>query len=346
MKILFMGSIPTFEREDARDVLDQESPFVRACDDMGYAAARRGHTVLISDNHVSSADLYVAKGVSRFAAENSHQEAYIEINRPEGSEITHDDLPKNVLIKRFFHSSMDSSKHGTGLLPNLAAMDACDTFIAIGGKLTVRLMGNIAADRDKGVLAIPAFGGSSAELFDRLKFLYRSASKERPEDLAVLHSVWLPESGEKILDLAEALATQSTKPQHHSYFISYTWNESALADHIEVLLQRNQRIVNRDESIFRAGVDLSDVVKSLIQQSDTFIALWSERFKSSTWCPQELEYALNRQSKGLKPERVILLSLDDTEAPIRFTGKLHLPGDSREKRDLSMRRLIEEESDA
>ncbi len=343
MKLLFMGSIPTYDRDDVRDVIEQESPFVRACKDMGYVAASRGHTVMVADNHVSSADLYVAQGVAKFAVENPEKNLQIEINRPERSQLTHADLPKNVGVRRFFHSAMEDSKHGTGLLPNLAALDACDMMITIGGKLTVRLMGNIAADRDKGFLAIPAFGGSSAELYERLKYTYRTALKDRPQDLAVIHSVWLPDSAEKIIDLAEALSNQDTVTQRHSYFISYTWDESALADHVEVLLQRNERSVNRDESIFQAGVDLEDVVKSLIQQSDTFVALWSERFRKSTWCPNELAYAMDRQAKGLKPERVVLLTMDDTEVPIRSTGKLRLRGDDREKRELSVKRLIEEE---
>jgi hypothetical protein len=55
---------------------------------------------------------------------------------------------------------------------------------------------------------------------------------------------------------------------------------------------------------------------------------------------------LDRNAKGLKPTRVILLTLDDSEAPLRFTGKLRLAGNDRERRELSILRLIKEEADA
>lgn len=348
MKLLFMGSLPTLNREESREISEQEQPFITACEDMGAAAARRGHTVLIADDHQASADKHVVQGIVRYATENPNEKAHIEINRPEGVyELVYDDLPKNVFVTRTFHTELDRSKHGTGtLIPNLAALDASDVLITIGGKLTARLMGNLAADREKSVLAIPAFGGSSAELYGRLRFLYKSALKEHLEDLAVLQSLWAPDSGDRILDLAEALASNDVEAPPHSYFVSYTWDESHFADHVEVLLQRNKRAVNRDESIFRAGADLSDVVKSLIQESDTFVGLWSEQFNKSTWCPHELEYALDRNAKGLKPSRVIIVTLDDTEAPIRFTGKLRLAGNDRERRELSILRLIKEEADS
>jgi hypothetical protein len=123
------------------------------------------------------------------------------------------------------------------------------------------------------------------------------------------------------------------------------WEDSEYADHVEVLLHRFRRAINRDESLIGAGFDLSDVVKSLINESDTFIALYNERFSKSTWCPQELEYARNRQAKGLKPRRVILLMLDETEPPIRFTNLLRQSGRDRMQRELCIRRLIEEEHD-
>ena len=347
MKLLFMGSIPTFRFDEQREVSEQEVPFTHACQDMGFQAARNGHTVLLANEHPSGADMYVAKGIAEFAAENPDKQVAVEVNRPEGSELIFSDLPENISVERRFHAELDRTVYGHGtLIPCLAALDASDVLVAAGGKLTVRLMGNIAADRDKAVLAIPTFGGSSAELYDRLKYLYKSAFKEQLSDLSVLQSVWTPDAGERTIALAETLAAKGGDTSAHSYFVSYTWDESHVADHIEVLLQRNRRAVNRDESIFAAGADLSDVVKSLIQESDTFIGLWSERFKKSTWCPHELEYALNRMSNGLRPHRVILITLDDTEPPIRFVGKLRLPGADREQRDLSIRRLVEEETDS
>lgn len=341
-----MGSLPTYQRPEKRELTSSELPFARACEDMGIAAVRRGHTILVADDHLSSADRYVVRGVARYAEENPSRQIQIELNRPEGRDLRHTGLPANVAVKQIFHQELERSVQGTGtLIPNLAALDASDVLLTVGGKLTVQLMGNIAAHREKGVLAIPAFGGTSAELFERLRYLYKSEFRDRLHALSVLQSPWSEDSGERTVALAEALQNHHGANPTHSYFLSYSWKESEAADHVEVLLQRSQRIVNRDESLFSAGIDLSDIVKSLIQESDTFVGLWSQRYAQSTWCPQELEYALNRQGQGEKPRRVLLVMLDDEEAPIRLTGKLRMPGKTRETRELSIRRILEGEGE-
>jgi hypothetical protein len=118
------------------------------------------------------------------------------------------------------------------------------------------------------------------------------------------------------------------------------------AHHVEVLLRRACRPVNRDESIFNVGINLSDLVQSLIDNSDTFIALWNSDYRESEWCPQELEHALRRQAAGKSPRRVVLLLLDDTEPPLRAVTRLHMSGRERTERELSIRRLVEQEIDA
>ena len=62
--------------------------------------------------------------------------------------------------------------------------------------------------------------------------------------------------------------------------------------------------------------------------------------------PPGLAYARGRQAKGLKPARVVLLMLDNTEPPIQFTNLLRQGGLDRTQRELSIRRLVEEERDA
>ena len=42
MKLLFMGSIPTFRFDEEREVSEQEAPFTQACKDMGFVYFR-GH---------------------------------------------------------------------------------------------------------------------------------------------------------------------------------------------------------------------------------------------------------------------------------------------------------------
>ena len=78
-------------------------------------------------------------------------------------------------------------------------------------------------------------------------------------------------------------------------------------------------------------------------ESDTVVALWSKNAKASAWCPQELAYARERQSKGLNPHRIVFISVDDTKPPLQFTGFLRLMGKDRVQRELAVMRLLKEE---
>ena len=88
---------------------------------------------------------------------------------------------------------------------------------------------------------------------------------------------------------------------------------------------------------------LSNAVATMINEADTFLAVYSEHFSNSSWCPQELEYARNRNLKGLKPKRIILVVIDSSLAPLRFTDALRPSGSTRTDRELCIRRLLESE---
>ena len=130
----------------------------------------------------------------------------------------------------------------------------------------------------------------------------------------------------------------------HTYFLSYSWKSSSEADHLELVLSRQQRTVLRDETNIEAGGRVSTSVESMIQQADTFVALWNEHYAHSDWCPNELEYARTRQARGEKPSRIVLITLDQTEVPIRFIDSLRLNGQDRGQRELAIQRLIKEEA--
>ena len=345
MKFFFMGSAPTFRRSEQRELSAQEKLFADACLGLGRIAAERGHTVLVADEHPASVDYNVVQGVIAYVNGGPDRSAHIQINRPEGAELVFENLPDQITVERLFHAELDRSPRGIGtLIPNMAALEACDALVMIGGKDTARIVGLLAANQDRRLLAIPAFGGAAEEIYDRLKHYYKHTLTNSYQALSALRSAWTETSAEGTVGIAEDLVNREKVNAPESYFISYTWAESHAADHIEVLLRRFGRAVNRDEPLFDAGSDLSDVVKSMISESDTFVGLWSQRFKDSTWCPHELEYARNRQSNGEKPRRVILIALDETEVPIRFTGNLRLAGAERRDRELSIRKLMEEES--
>ena len=132
----------------------------------------------------------------------------------------------------------------------------------------------------------------------------------------------------------------------HLYFISYSWTDFAAADHVELLLLREERRVNRDETDIRAGGGLTKSIRALISESDTFLALISENYVKSRWCPDELSLALERKESGLRPYRIVPLRLDLSEGdglPIDLEEVLCLDATSRLHRSSAIARVISEE---
>ncbi|MBD3306832.1 TIR domain-containing protein, partial [candidate division KSB3 bacterium] len=137
---------------------------------------------------------------------------------------------------------------------------------------------------------------------------------------------------------------ENVETEPHTYFLSYSWKNSEAADHLELALSRQQRPVLRDETSIAAGGRVSTSVEQMIQQADTFVALWSAHYAQSDWCPNELAYARNRQASGQKPSRIVLIALDQTDVPIRFIDTLRLDGQERGQRELAVQRLVQQEA--
>ncbi len=154
---------------------------------------------------------------------------------------------------------------------------------------------------------------------------------------------------EHLLDSLEPGSRSYTEhadaPAPHTYFLSYSRENSDAADHLELALSRQQRSVLRDETHIAAGGCVSTSVEQMIQQADTFVALWNMNYAQSDWCPNELVYARTRQANGQKPSRIVLIALDQTEVPIRFIDTLRLNGQVRGQRELAVQRLVQQEAE-
>ncbi|MEY3788855.1 MAG: hypothetical protein RLZ75_3063 [Pseudomonadota bacterium] len=338
MKILFIGSIPDHKPETGQEATEKHEVLFSAARELGAEAARRNHTVLIGSDSENTIDYYVAQGVIDFCNRNTSEKRILEIHRPDDSKSPFDkDIPTNLAIERQYYHQDSSAPH-KWIVTHVRALDSCNCVIALGGGTSTRIVGNIAADRDKPIIAISSFGGTSTELYNRLQFIY----KYKVKNSSILARLWNKDSAEIVLALAESI-TESTRKSPHLYFISYSWADSEKADHVEALLRRNGRNVLRDENNVKTGGSLSGAIESLIGQSDTFLALWSQSSSGSTWCPHELELALNLKSKNGKPSRIVICSLDDTATPMRFTDTLRSQGQDRTQRELIIRRLLSEE---
>jgi hypothetical protein len=341
MRLLFVGSIPRHEPGIGQAPTEEHEMLFKASEEIGYAAVKHSHTVLIGSDSKNTIDYYIARGAIRYCEENPDKSVTLEVHRPEHLSEVFSERPNNLSVSELPYHHDRSLPH-QWIVSHVRALDSCDILITLGGGTSTRLVGNIAADRQMPVIAVASFGGSSEELYERLKYLY----KERigtSDTLRPLTKSWHSEFAEEIIMFAEALYKARAKQKPHLYFLSYSWNDSSIADHVEALLRRSNRNVLRDEDNVRSGGSLSKAIEALIDQADTFVALWSEAYAKSTWCPNELEYALNRHAGNLKPSRIVLFTLDNTLPPIRFTDTLRPPGSDRTQRQLAIVNLLKDE---
>lgn len=228
------------------------------------------------------------------------------------------------------------------MVTHVLALDACDICIVIGGGSSTRVIGYIAAERRKALLTVASFGGSAKLLWEKLKFAYKNHFGHSSGSEWLI-SNWSDRHASEIIGLAETFGRQKIETVPHTYFISYSWNDIVVADHIEVILHRFNRIVFRDEKSIGAGERLSAAVSTMINESDTFLAIYSESFQRSSWCPHELDYAKKRSVERHKPARIVLLTVDSTEPPLLFTDTLRAAGADRAERELSIRKVLEAE---
>lgn len=340
-RIFFIGSIPEHIPGESKLDIDKCDELCRAGIELGRESVRRGHKLILGSDSINTIDKYVMDGVFEYC-KDSQNKAYVEIHRPQNSRAIYTDVPDNVEISRVDYDSDTESKL-KWIVSHVRALDSCDVVILLGGGASTKLIGNIAADRQIPVLAVPNFGGSAENVYEKLKYYYRNLFSDN-SDISVLTQSWNTSSAEKIVGLAETIRSKKRGREKHSYFISYSWSDMGESDHLEIVLLRNHRIVNRDERSLNPGEDLDDGVRLLIEESDTFIGLYSENFKNSSWCPSELAYAQRRNQNGKNPKRIVLISLDGTDVPITYEGKLKLLGGSRSERELSVLRLIREET--
>ncbi len=344
MKIFFIGSIPGHKPGTGQEPTAGDQPLFSAAREIGYAAAARGHTVIVGSESSNTIDYYLVEGLTRFCTEHPDAIAKLEVHRPQDSAAPYTGGPSNLKVNREYYHEDTSAPH-RWVVAHVRMLDSCDALVTLGGGTSTRIIGNIAADRQVPVVAIRSFGGSSAELYDRLHYVY----KDKVDDTGALQKLvlpWQPDHATETITLAEAMVAVAAGVQPHLYFLSYSWADSSTADHVEALLRRNNRNVLRDENNVKSGGSLSRAIETLIVQADTFVALWSKDYARSSWCPNELEYARNRQADGLKPRRIILVTLDESEVPIRFTDTLRQLGRERDQCELAVLTMLREESSA
>ncbi len=218
---------------------------------LGTPLYLEANTILIGSESPRTIDFYVMQGVRRACEEKPECEFFVEVHRPEGTTAPYTSVPKNLKLSRIGYEQ-DSRAEFRWMVAHVLALDSCDLCIAIGGGTSTRVIGYIAAERQKPILAIASFGGSAKILWEKLKFVYKNHFRN---DSAgdCLSTDWSAQHATQIIGLAETFGGQKAPEVPHTYFISYSWKDTALADHVEVILHRFNRIVLREE--FGLGVE-------------------------------------------------------------------------------------------
>jgi len=343
MRLLFIGSIPEHKPGVGQAPVPEHETMFHAARELGYEAARRNHVVLVGSDSKNTVDAYVAAGVLKFCEDNPDAKRQMEVHRPNDGKVPFQVVPPNVEIRRKHYHQDERAPEYRWVVTHVRALDECDCVIAIGGGDSTRIVGHLAATRQRPIVAVGTFGGTARELFDRLLYLYQNKVSDSVGPQGLIQP-WGAQSAGYVIAFAEVLAASAIVRPPHLYFLSYSWTDSELADHIEALFWRNERRVLRDENNVKTGGALSGAIETLINQADTFVALWGSNYQKSTWCPGELQYARNLNEKSGRPRRIVICDIDGTPVDIRFANTLRASCKDRTERELTILRLLREEN--
>jgi hypothetical protein len=108
-----------------------------------------------------------------------------------------------------------------------------------------------------------------------------------------------------------------------SVFISYTFNDRALAQGVQTRLDQAGYRVWIDEGELRAGDSLVTSISQAIDKVDFLVALVSEHSVQSNWCQQELSLAMTGEiaQRGIT---VIPIKVGDVQMPPTLIDKKYL----------------------
>jgi len=332
MRIYFVGSdraldLSMFGRQEKL-----HAAFSRAMREIGQAAAAGRHRPILTTDSAEYLDYHILRGCVDFAQQNPTSEVVVEYYVPD----TDLDVPRleacpdNLVIRSRSYRGVAADRW---IAARVEALSDCDVVFLAGGAEGTAAVGTLALNRGVPIVACPAFGGPAREIFNRTEIVLDA------EERAELGRPWNSESADALMRIVERLGMRR-RERVHSYFLSYLHQESAIADHLELLLLRHGRVVMRDEDGIAVGASLNEEVKSLIQEADTFLAICTDGYTRSDWCMGELDLA--RSVRG-PARRVVILRVGTEEFPIVGRGNLRLEGTGRGDRQLAVLRLLDGE---
>ncbi len=169
--------------------------FRQACEELGEALARYGHSLIVGSNSEKVADRWVVVGANQVQGPK-HQVDIFRADqtgaRPFGNEVA--DFPQ--IHFRWLGGSTQWPKVHTD------AVKAADAVIVVGGRHGSHVAAITASLMGKRVIPIAAFGGAGEELFNDLSKTYLEAGFDE-DTLAGLNRPWDSEVPQSVLHALE-----------------------------------------------------------------------------------------------------------------------------------------------
>ena len=327
MKILVAGS----KRGFTDDTLCRA--FDKIAHDVGGAIARSGHTLLIESDDPITFDYHAVEGaIAQSTA------AQVEVHRLFEHARAYGTTPDKTFPHVHYRTPpFQIEEADQRLWARVGAVSAADAVIIMGGRTGTATFGSAACDLRVPLVAVREFGGEAAEVFDRSLHCYQSRNEVQNLLNAVRSPTAVTDPGDCIVRFTELWARKN------AYFLSYAHEDDAIADHAELVLRREDRIVFRDEARLRLGQIFEAEIRSELARSDTYVGLWSRHFSESDWCRRELDWALELNQNRLRPRRVCLVLVDETPLPEELRRILHAHGAERSARFAAFHRILREE---
>lgn len=293
--------------------------------DLGHAMALRGHALMVSTERPGNIDPYIVQGAQRLGA--LAVRPLVEVHRLAGRSTAFAVTTGVRLLRVTYDHPIppeDKSLEARG-----GAVGGADAVVVLGGSDSTRGVIRCAERLGKPVVPVASFGGAGEEALREREARWRSWPGLAPL-LAPIAGPWRGEdSAAAVLALVDLLAGR------HVYHLSAAAGDAAAGDHLEALLRRHARAVQRIEH----PVGLSDAA-FLIDQvagADTFVALWSRHAAADPRCFLERDAALGAaEAAAGRLRRSVCIVADDTPAP---AGPL-LPGATRSERESAVWRLV------
>jgi hypothetical protein len=140
----------------------------------------------------------------------------------------------------------------------------------------------------------------------------------------------------------DELWKMGVRPKTRSVFLSYAHTDTAIADHVEALLRRQDVKVFRDTAHVHSGAPyLQELLMRQVSWAGVLLILWSADWEASLWCRAELAEALRTSSDGGPAIEVLRVGESRNDAPeLSLRGRLFREGLTRAEREQAVRLMV------